>query len=188
MILSMDCEMVRGKRRHICGRVVIVSHDSYNRFTILLDTYVKYPPGEVVNCLTRWSKIRPWMLETGMDYLLVVEKVLSIISGNILVTQNGGADFACLGLTVHYVSSICQHVELQNYFKRPDGNAYGLGPLVEYFKYMSDGRPVIIDHDCVQDAVYTLRLYLDHYRHEGVFEPTGFIPSVKIYRTKHGIK
>jgi hypothetical protein len=179
--------MVKGKRKHICGRVVIVSLDESENPVVLLDTYVRHPHGEVVNCLTRWSNIRRWMLDRGIPYPLVVLKVIEIIRGNILVTQNGNADFACLGLNKDYVEAICHHVELQSYFKRPDGSGYGLGPLVEYFKYESDGSPVIINHDCIQDATYTLKLYNDHYVADGTFLPDSIIPSVKMYRLKHSL-
>lgn len=186
--VSLDCEMVKGVRRHIVGRVVLVGKADDGSFKLLLDTYVRHPPGAVVNCLTRWSRITPVMLAGGLPHSVVVQMVIGIIRGTTLVTQNGRADFACLGLDQEFVSSICNHVELQSYFKRPDGSGYGLGPLVEYFKYTANGEPVIINHNCIQDALYTLIIYADHFKSSGVFVPAVPIPSVKQFRERHGIE
>ena len=179
--------MVKGTRGHLCGRIVVVTLEENASLRVLLDTYIKYPPGTIVDYLTPWSKIKPWMMASGTPIQIVVPKLVALITGKTLVTQNGTSDFASLGLSLSFIRSICKHIELQTFFKRPDGRAYGLGPLVEYFGYRVNDSPVIIDHDCVQDALYTLKLHRDHYEHYGVFEPKCFIPSVKVYRRIHGL-
>ena len=191
-VFALDVEMVEGfcggNRTFLAGRVVLVRNHPRLDWIKVLDTYIKYDPGEVTNYMTRWSKLEPWMIESGIERQAVVDFLLRLITGHKLVTFSGRGDLASLGLTTRTVSMfVSEHIELQDYFARPNGKPYGLGPLVEYFGYQRLGRPVIIRHNCVDDAQYTLRLYMDHYREDATFSPECYIPTKKEYCAKYGI-
>jgi hypothetical protein len=128
------------------------------------------------------------MIESGVECDAVVAFILRMITGHKLVTFAGAGDFASLGLCPQVVDMYAsERIELQDYFRRGDGRPYGLGPLVDFFDYQRMGRKVIIRHNCVDDAQFTLRLYLDHYRQGEQFLPDGYIMSKKEYCRKYGI-
>lgn len=196
-LIALDCEMVQARdKRLLCGRIVVVSMNDKKEMTIIMDEYVSYPDGnaEVRNYLTKWSKIKPEMMAypKGRPIHEVRRDVIELIGGRTLVTMNGDADFRSLGFDkreIKFLYSLCNHVELQNFFKRPDGSPYGLGPLVEYFNYReSFDKRVVIDHDCIQDAWYTLKLFVDHYDPTLLFIPSKPIPSVSVYRRQHRLE
>lgn len=189
---ALDVEMVHGnltgENQLLAGRVVLVRSDPRKDCVKVLDTYVKYDEGVVQNYMTKWSRLEPWMLESGVTRDVVVDFLLRAITGKTLVTFSGRGDLMSLGISDGVLSLfVGKHVELQEYFKRWDGSPYGLGPLVNYYGYKRQGRPVIINHNCVEDATYTLKLYKDHYDEHGEFEPTEYIPSKREYNRVYGI-
>ena len=190
VVYALKCEMVTaeigGKRKQVAGRVVLAKSDRKYGFIKVLDTYVKYAAGQVTNCNTRWSNIEPWMIEEGMPRSVVVNFVLMAVRGHTLVTYSSNSNLSALGIdksTVRIYAA--KYVELQQFFKRANGEPYGMGPLIDYFGYQREGRSVVINHHCVEDAYYTLRLYLDWYVAFSVFAPTSYILSKEEYKTKH---
>lgn len=193
VVFALDVEMVEGMingcRTNVAGRVVLVRSDPKLVWIKVLDTYIKYEPRVVTNYMTKWSRLEPWMLDSGVDRDTAVTFFLHAVNSHKLVTFSGAGDFASLGLSPKVVRLFTSEmIELQEYFVRPDGRPYGLGPLVEYFGYQRAGRPVIIRHNCIDDAQFTLRLYLDHYgKCENEFHPERYIMNKKEYNSKYGI-
>ena len=195
IVFALDCEMIQcfvsGKRINMAARIVLVKNNpkfiSYG-WSKVLDTYIYHPKEIVRNYMTRYSGIEPWMVKEGAPMDAVVTFLLRAIAGHTVVTFNGKSDFLSLGITSETVLMYAsRHVELQNYFQRPDGTPYGLGPLVDYFGYRRNGRPVIIRHNCVDDALFTLRLYVDHFRDGEVFAPLYPVLSKSEYYTKYSL-
>lgn len=195
-VFAMDVEKVEaligGVRKQVAGRVVLVREDRKVGWIKVLDLFIKYPPGVITNYLTKYSKLEPYQLDYGVDRQTALDFLFAVIHNGILVTFGGCHDYVSLGTTRRIVELFAETVELQEYFKRPDGSAYGLGPLVEYFGYRRNGKLVIIRHYCIDDAVYTLRLYLDHYRgddddDDAVFSPTRHIRSKREYKIRYNV-
>lgn len=194
VVFALDCEMitgiVAGKRKQLAGRIVLIKSDKRYGYIKVLDTYITYDPSVIVKYNTKWSHIEPWMVAEGLPREIVISFLLHAICGHTLVTFSGKNDLDSLGLdafTLIHKHSV-RYIDLQDYFKRQDnGSPYGLGPLVEYFGYRKDGRRVIINHHCVEDAFYTLRLYVDYYRPDSVFQPDFPVLSMKEYKTKYDI-
>lgn len=190
--VSLDTEMVRHRNgKHVAARVVIAKKDDFDvNVKIVLDLYVRYGEGEICNYLTRYSHIQPsQLLNYGMPLAIVKRRVLQELRGCVLVTFNGLCDFRALGLSIQDITSnVIGWVELQKYFKRSDGSAYGLGPLTLYFGYKRFGKQVIINHDCIDDAYFTLRLFLDFWRSDTPFVPVQPIPNGKQYRAIFGLQ
>ena len=190
---ALDVEMVNGvvngESQNLAGRVVLVRNDPYVEWIKVIDAYIKYPDGVVRDCLTRYSRIKPWQLQMlGMPRDAVVNFILSAIYGHTLVTFSGHHDLRSLGIEMDVVKRcVSQHIELQDFFKRPNGTPYGLGPLVDYFGYTRNDRKVVIRHNCVDDSVYTLRLYRDYYQANTTFQPVTYVLSKREYCTKYGI-
>lgn len=188
-IVALDCEMIRAHSgKHLCGRVVIVGTNDNSHFTVLLNTYVKYNPDSIANYLTPWSRITQDLMMTGIPLAQVKARVRELITGCTLVTLNGRADMLSMCFSMQEIEQRCKFIDIQTYFKRESGQPFGLGPLVEYFGYKDDSRPVVIDHDCVYDAVYTLVLYNDHYKEGEVFVPLRPILSGKEYRKLYNLR
>ena len=74
-----------------------------------------------------------------------------------------------------------ERIELQDFFKRADGQPYGLGPLAVYFGYKRNGRRVVLNRDSVQDAFFQLVLFREHYLFHGSFQPAGEILTKSEY-------
>lgn len=190
---SLDVEMIEGildgRRQNLAGRVVLVRSDPFVEWIKVMDAYIKYPDGVVLDCMTRYSRIEPWQLQLyGIPRDCVVNFLLSNLLGCTLVTFSGRHDFASLGISEEAIMNyVRRHVELQTFFKRADGTPYALGPLVDYFGYSRNNRKVIIRHNCLDDAVYTLRLYRDYYQEDFPFAPVSYIMSKKEYCNKYGI-
>lgn len=192
IVYAMDVEMIEGRfigtSRNLAGRVVVVRNDPTLTWTKVLDTYVWQDPAIINSYKTRWSRLHPWMIQSGVDQEAVVSFILRLISGHKLVTFAGAGDLASLGLSPDVVDLYAsERIELQDYFCRKDGRPYGLGPLVDHFGYKRIGQQVVIRHNCVDDAQYTLRLYLDHYQHGQIFSPESYIMTKKEYCRKYGI-
>lgn len=193
VVFALDCEMIKvsvdGKARNMAARVVLVKCSpifNSTGCTKVLDTYVYHEQGSIRDYLTKWSGIHPMMVQEGVQLNAVADFMLQLIAGHTLVTFSGHCDFAALGIDGNIVSRFAKkHVELQDYFKREDGRPYALGPLVDYFGYQRNGRQVIIKHNCVDDAVYTLRLYMDHYEADGDFNPSVPILTKSQYVRKY---
>lgn len=190
-VFALDVEMVEGVvdgvRQNLAGRVVLVRSDRRVEWIKVLDLFIRYPEGVVRNYMTRWSRLEQYQMDSGMDRQLVVDFLLQLIAGHTLVVFSGSSDFRSLGVSQRVVGMFAHVVELQDYFKRSNGTSYGLGPLVDYFGYQRMGRPVIIRHRCVDDAVYTLRLFLDHYQEDELFVPDSHILSKKEYNQKYNL-
>lgn len=187
VVFALDVEMVTavfgGKRTAIAARVVLMKTDLRTGTRKVLDTYVRNEKAVIVDYNTRYSRIESWMVDEGVDVDFVSSFILQAIRGHTLVTFNGHADFAALGLDENTIKTFAKkYVELQDYFRRPDGQPYGLGPLVHYFGYERHGRPVLINHHIIDDTFYTLRLYLDHYVANDTFYPTKAILTTKQFR------
>lgn len=191
VIFALDVEMVEGLvdgvRKNLAGRLVLVRNDRRTEWIKVLDVFIRYPDGVVTNYMTRWSKLEEYQLSSGVDRQTVVDFLLHLITGHTLVVFCGSGDFRALGVSRRIIDMFAHVVELQDYFRRPDGTPYGLGPLVDYFGYQRMGRPVIIRHNCVDDAVYTLRLYRDHYSDSFEFIPDSRIMSKREYNTKYNL-
>ena len=190
VVYAIDVEMVRGRQlQPLAGRVVLVRTDPYIEWVKVVDAYVRYPREEVRDCMTRYSRIEKWQLDTyGVDLQSLVSFLLAILKNQTLVTFSGRYDFASLGITEQQLRDVLKkHVELQDFFKREDGTPYGLGPLVDYFGYSRNNRKVIIRHNCCDDAVYTLRLYRDYYRDDIPFKALCYIMTKKEYCAKYGL-
>lgn len=191
VVYAMDVEMVQGcNRQLLAGRIVLVRSDPHDEWVKVLDVYVRYPNGIVRNCMTRYSRIEKWQLNKyGVDLQTVVLVLLDILRNKTLVTFSGNHDFSSLGISNTQVQNVVKkHVELQDYFKRPDGTPYGLGPLIEYFDYSRHCyQDIIIRNNCCDNAVYTLRLYRERYRKDIPFKASCYILSKKEYCAKHGL-
>ena len=192
-VFALDVEMVSGvwgnRVKNLAARVVLYKRDAkYGTENKVLDTYVSYPEGVVRSYNTRWSHIEPYMLRDGVSLPLVRAFLLELVEGHTLVTFAGKGDLASLCLQESEVRRrVAKYVDLQSYFVRPNGMPYALGPLVDYFGYSRSGRQVVIDHDCVDDAYFTLRLYLDHYLPYGIFEPVVPVLNKQAYKEKYGL-
>lgn len=193
-VFALDVEMLEtkigGNRKNSAGRVVLVRSDPILTWTKVMDVFVKYEEEQITDYMTNWSKLEPWMIASGVHLDSIVDFIFQTISGHKLVTFAGASDFRALGISPRVVDLFAsERIELQNYFKRGNGTPYGLGPLVEYYGYHHkyNLRPIIIRHNCVDDAQYTLRLYLDHHECGGVFTPSEYILSKGEYRRKYGI-
>ena len=162
---DLDTALIDGKRQRVAGRVVLVRFDGFTyEYRKVLDTYVKYPPRTVVDFHERYSRLTPALLSSGIDRESVVDVVLKLVSGQMLVTFAGRTVFAALGINDYVIDRyVYKHIELQDHFKRQDGQPYALGPLIVYFGYRVHGRQVVLNRDLVQDAYFQLRLYNDHY-------------------------
>src|ERR1700761_3653394 len=91
VVFALDVEMVTGnltgRRENLAGRVVLVCNDPVrDRVRVVLDTYVKHEEGVVINCLTKWSKIEPWMLDGGIDLFTLREFLMNLVAGHTLIT------------------------------------------------------------------------------------------------------
>lgn len=190
-VFAMDVEMVEGVvngvRQNLAGRVVLVRNDRRTEWIKVLDIFIRYPEGMVTNYMTRWSKLEEHQMSTGIDRQIVVDFLLNIIHGHKLVVFSGASDFRALGVSRRVIELFATVIELQDYFRRDDGTPYGLGPLVDYFGYRRMGRQVIIRHNCVDDAVYTLRLYLDHYSEDFEFIPETRVLTKREYNNKYNL-
>lgn len=192
MVFALDCEMIKATDgSQLAGHVVLVKSDLCSGSKKVLDTYIWHPEASILSYQTRYSRIHKWMIDEGVPLDSVVSFILRAIRGHTLVTFNGKADFSALGLgqatVLQYVE---KHVELQDYFRRPNKQPYGLGPLVLHFGYQRNGRPIIVSHRCADDAFLTLRLYLDHYYHNDgeispFFQPEKPILSNTEYKKKY---
>lgn len=194
VVFALDCEMVTvlkdGKQKQAAGHVVLVKSDKKYGTVKVLDTYIRMRNSDVRSCKTQYSQIERWMLKEGIPVSTAVYIITHMVKGHTLVTFGGKADLDALGITEAYMLQfVSRYIDLQRFFKRENGQPYGLGPLVEYFDYKENGEKVIINHDCEQDAKYTLRLYLDHWYDPGwvLFLPEVYIRSAKEYKQQYGL-
>lgn len=181
--ITVKCDsvlgVIDGKRKRIVGRVVMCRYDTCTgAYTKILDTYVKHPDGVVVDYETRYSRLTPSLLQSGVTPATVANFFLQSINGNTLVTFAGSRAFAALGIDKTMVDDFAaEHIELQDFFKRPDGQPYGLGPLALYFGYTRRGRRIILNRNSVEDAYFHLVLFREQYLFHGNFVPAGEIMS-----------
>lgn len=192
-VFTVKCDLVTavidGKKQRVAGRVILFRFDSLTfQYRKVLDTFVKYAAGVVVDTHPRFSRLSFEILSTGIDRDSVVDVLLKLVEGHTLVTFSGSTVFAALGIDEYIVGRyVGKHVELQDFFRRPDGQPFALGPLAIYFGYKHNGRQVILNHDSVQDAYYHLRLFNDHYSANETFEPMSAIMSKAEFCRKYNV-
>ena len=191
-----------GRHRLLAGRIFVVEWMADGRIEKRMDVFIKREEDEVddglLNKQYRWSRIRKEDLANGKDPDAVRERLLSLIRGRTLVTMAGEGDFRALGLACHEIEAECCWRELTKWWKRKKWDEEGmyvvahefcgLGPICEYLGYKQ-----IIDHNCIDDASFTLRIFMEHHnRVTGEFlsdksNPEDVI-SGKEYRKKHKLE
>lgn len=175
-----------GTRKLTAAHVVLVKRDESEKVVPVFDTYIRYAPGVVVNYNTRFSRVAPWMLKDGMSKETAVSIIKRMIKGHVLVIFSGKNVLDALGITESQLRKyVTDYVDLQGYFfKRVNGQPYGLGPLVEYYGYKENGKRVVIHKELAKDAEYALRIYIDHYDPVSFFFPEFFGSSTYIMTSK----
>lgn len=205
---SLDCENVAlkgvrtitGRIEHplVAGRVVVVEWKE-GAPVVVLDKTIKRTREELDMALLRYhSRFNGFLtlqqLEQGTPLADVSNAIANLVRGHTLVTLAGAGDFKALGITPTEVRQTCLWRELHSYWVRwvwnKDGvevqQPCGLGPICDYLGY-----DVVIQHDCINDAKYTLRIFMEqHDRLTGELLP-GINPddvmSGPKYKEKHGL-
>lgn len=166
--------VVEGKRKPLAAHVVLVKTNPMIGLQKVLDVYINYPKSLIVDYQTCFSRIEPCLLSDGINRSAVINFILQAIKGHTLVTFAGDSDFLALGIHQNIVSRYAnEYVELQDYFKRDNGQAYGLGPIAFYFGYLESRD--LKNRDIVKDAEMQIKLYQNNYRTATVFSPIGSI-------------
>lgn len=148
--LALDCEMVECyHHKSVLARVSIVNLFGYP----ILDRYVA-PPGAVTDYRTRYSGIRPKDLADAPDFEVVQKEVNDLIKGRIVVGHAIHNDFTVL--KINHPPELVRDTS-------------------QYFKFLFQGRPPSLkkltesllgikiqkgEHDSVQDAQATMKLYV----------------------------
>lgn len=164
--------MNNGKIGMIAARIVLIKKDHQYGWRKVLDTYIKHAPGIVIDHMTPYSKISPWMLSDGVSLEVARDFLMELIRGHTVITFAGDTKLKAIGLSADLINLESNHIELQDFFKRRDNQPYGLGPLLKYFGITTrKGMPAIAGRDCVEDAQYQLTLYEEHYQKSESFTP-----------------
>lgn len=148
--LAIDCEMVECfHHKSVLARVSIVNLFGHP----ILDRYVA-PPAKVTDYRTRWSGIRRKDLEDAPDFDKVQKEVADLINGRIVVGHSVRHDFIVLKLT-HPADKIRDTSIYYKYLFQ--GRTPSLKKLSESVLGLKiqDG-----EHDSVQDAQATMKLYV----------------------------
>lgn len=147
--LAIDCEMVGSHNKSILARVSIVNLFGH----VILDSYVA-PQAKVTDYRTRWSGIRPEDIANAPSFKSVQQKVAKIVNGRIIVGHAVHNDFTVLNIspppekvrdTSHYFRHLFQ------------GTTPSLRKLSEIILGITIQKG---EHDSVQDAQATMRLYV----------------------------
>ena len=148
--VALDCEMVECyHHKSVLARVSIVNLFGHP----ILDSYVA-PPAKVTDYRTRYSGIRKRDLDNAPDFDTVQAEVASIIKDRIVIGHAIHNDFAVLKLshppektrdTSHYFKSFFM------------GHTPSLKKLSESILGLSIQKG---EHDSVQDAQATMKLYV----------------------------
>ena len=176
----------------LAAQVVIVE-EIKGEIIKVYESYIKYPPDMITDYKTKYSGMTAALLSQGQELEKVKQDIKDLIGNQTLVTLAGKDDLESLSFEV----SDFKHFDIQWHFWKTNPNdsdsatPCALGPLVEYYGYKDAyGKPVVIKHVCEEDAYYTLKLYLDHYRYPETRDEPSFddvITSTK-YREKHNLK
>lgn len=148
--IALDCEMVECyHHKSVLARVSIVNLFGHT----LLDRYVA-PPSKVTDYRTRYSGIRRKDLDNASDFDTVQQEVSNIIKGRIVVGHAVHNDFSVLKIN-HPQDKIR---DTQNYFKFLfQGKTPSLKKLSESVLGLKIQKG---EHDSVQDAQATMKLYV----------------------------
>lgn len=148
--LAIDCEMVECyHHKSVLARVSIVNLFGHP----ILDRYVA-PPAQVTDYRTRYSGIRKRDIEDAPDFDTVQAEVAAIIKDRIVVGHAIHNDFAVLKLT-HPPE---RTRDTSHYFRQLfQGKTPSLKKLCESVLGISIQKG---EHDSVQDAQATMRLYV----------------------------
>lgn len=166
--------LVEGKRRPLAAHVVLVKTNPIIGIQKVLDVYINYPKSMIVDYQTAFSGIEPCLVSDGINRSAVINFLLQAIKGHTLVTFAGDADFMALGIHQNIISRYAaEYIELQDYFKRYNGQAYGLGPIAFHFGYLQTRD--FKYRDIVKDAEIQIKLYENEYRTASIFSPIGSI-------------
>lgn len=147
--LAIDCEMVGSHNKSILARVSIVNLFGH----LILDSYVA-PTSKVTDYRTRWSGIRPEDIDHAPDFKSIQREVAKIIDGRIVVGHAVHNDFAVLKIShpPELIRDTCHY-----YKNRFQGTNPSLKKLSESYLGITIQNG---EHDSVQDAQATMRLYV----------------------------
>lgn len=148
--LAIDCEMVECFRhKSVLARVSIVNLFGHP----ILDRYVA-PPGAVTDYRTRYSGIRPKDLADAPEFEVVQREVMNLIKGRIVVGHAIHNDFAVL--KINHPHELVR--DTSQYYKFLfQGKAPSLKKLTESLLGIKIQKG---EHDSVQDAQATMKLYV----------------------------
>ena len=158
-----------GRHPLLAGRIVLVEWMGDGRIEKKMDVFIKREENEVDGqLLQQQSRIRAEELANGKELAAVRERLMSLIRGHTLVTMTGETDIRALGLSRSEIEEECCWRELTTWWKRKEwdergmnvvGHEFcGLGPVCEYLGYEK-----IIDQNCIDNASFTLRIFMEHH-------------------------
>ncbi|GAB6029134.1 REX4, RNA exonuclease 4 [Chamberlinius hualienensis] len=155
-IIAMDCEMVGiDDDESVLARVSIVNQFGH----CVYDKYVK-PIERVTNYRTEVSGIRPSDLENGADFKLVQKEVSEILQNRILVGHAIHHDLKVLFLS-HPRKDIRDTSRYKPFTKLFNGRTPALRNITRRLLGIEVQTG---EHDSIQDAQATMRLYTLHKR------------------------
>ena len=176
VVFTIKCEnvtaVVDGTRCQVAGHVVLKRYDPYGKMRTVVDTYIRHE--EVLDYMTTYSGITREIARTGMDLSTVTAFIAAAVRGYTLVTFDGRSVFSALRVQSF---DVARHVELQEYFCRPDKTPYGLGPLLLALGYNFQPHR----SSCAMLASFMMNLYFNDYRRTPTFEPRRPVLSAKEY-------
>lgn len=147
--LAIDCEMVGSHNKSILARVSIVNLFGH----VILDSYVA-PQSKVTDYRTRWSGIRPADIANAPSFRSVQQRVSKLIDGRIVVGHAVHNDFSVL--QINHPPNLIR--DTSHYFKHLfQGTTPSLKKLSETILGLTIQKG---EHDSVQDAQATMRLYV----------------------------
>ena len=193
-VFGLDVEKVQGLRygdgtwSHHAGHVVVVEgvkRDGKWTKQKIIDEYILVPDDRISNYCFFFSKLTKEKLANGKTKEQVAERVLDLVDGSIVVTLAGKDDLECLFTPAQRASSFTNFELHKHGFVNINYQPLGLGPLCDYL--FGDG--VVVDHNCEDDAWYTLLIYLEHVNHStglpvSDFDKTKVMPGKKYRETK----
>lgn len=149
--VALDCEMVECfNHKSVLARVSVVNLFGHP----ILDSYVE-PPAKVTDYRTRWSGIRKCDLENAPSFETVQAQVARLIKDRIVVGHAIHNDFSALKLSHPQDKTR----DTSHYF----GRHYFLGKTPSLKKLCQSLLGIAIqkgEHDSVQDAQATMKLYV----------------------------
>ncbi|KAI8974345.1 hypothetical protein BDB01DRAFT_807117 [Pilobolus umbonatus] len=153
-IVAVDCEMVKTVKGTALARITLVSEDG----EVLLDELVK-PEDEVVDYLTRYSGITPYMLDHATCSLRRAQKhVRKIVDHNVILVGHGlENDLKALKLVHPY----CADTSLMYDHYRGPPYKCSLKYLTKAFlnRTIQVSHDDSMGHDSIEDAKATLELF-----------------------------